>query len=180
MATTDNNLQVVNSMTQEMMDSLKNSEGKIPDLANQLIMTEDEDGVISSKGLEYVGYYYSSDGNVSVDIDLDKYDYFAFVRINTNSSTDVNLGLFPNTSFNVYTSGKPDPSEFNYCYLFWGRTFSTSIYITYNQNNDGYLRVYPSNYQLTFASSTSKPTTLTTYSNGTVTIANIILYRRKK
>lgn len=138
-----------------------------------------DDGVVSSKGLEYVGYY-SADGNVSVDIDLDKYDYFAYVRINTNSSTDVNLGIFPNTSFNVYTAGKPNSEVFNYCYLHWARTFSTSIYITYNQNNDGYLRVYPSNYQLTFASSQSKPTTLTTYSNGTVTIANIILYRRKK
>ena len=138
-----------------------------------------DNGVVSSKGLEYVGYY-SADGNVSVDIDLDKYDYFAFVRINTNSSTDVNLGIFPNTSFNVYTNDKSASSTFSYCYLFYAKSFSTSLYITYNQNNDGYVRVYPSDRGVTFASSTSKPTKLTTYSSGTVTIANIILYRRKK
>lgn len=42
MATTDNNLQVINSMTEEMLSSLKDSSGKIPSLANQLVMTDDE------------------------------------------------------------------------------------------------------------------------------------------
>ena len=43
MATNDVNLQVINSMTQEQMQSLKDSDGKIPSLANQLIMTDEED-----------------------------------------------------------------------------------------------------------------------------------------
>lgn len=47
MATTDNSLQVINSMTESQLDSLKDSNGKIPDLANQLIMTEDEASGIS-------------------------------------------------------------------------------------------------------------------------------------
>lgn len=49
MATTDNNLQVINSMTEEMMNSLKDSNGKIPSLANQLVMTDDE----NSSHLQY-------------------------------------------------------------------------------------------------------------------------------
>lgn len=47
MATTDNNLQVINSMTESQLDSLKDSNGKIPDLANQLIMTDDDTMYIS-------------------------------------------------------------------------------------------------------------------------------------
>ncbi len=43
MATNDVNLQVINSMSQAKMNSLKNSDGKIPELANQLIMTNEED-----------------------------------------------------------------------------------------------------------------------------------------
>lgn len=64
MATFNDYASGINSMSEEIMNSLKNSEGKIPDLANQLIMTNDEnsenyykagngivieDGVISSK-----------------------------------------------------------------------------------------------------------------------------------
>lgn len=47
MATNDVNLQVINSMTQEQMQSLKDSSGKIPSLANQLIMTDEEDTNLS-------------------------------------------------------------------------------------------------------------------------------------
>ena len=43
MATNDVNLQVINSMTKEQMQSLKDSSGKIPSLANQLIITDEED-----------------------------------------------------------------------------------------------------------------------------------------
>lgn len=39
----DSNFQVINSMSQAKMNSLKNSDGKIPELANQLIMTNEED-----------------------------------------------------------------------------------------------------------------------------------------
>ena len=45
MATTDTSLTVVNSMTESNLDSLKDSNGKVPSLANQLIMTPDDDGV---------------------------------------------------------------------------------------------------------------------------------------
>ena len=61
MATTDNSLQVINSMTQETMNSLKNSEGKIPDLANQLVMTDDEDSNFSCLKTEIIYDGYSSD-----------------------------------------------------------------------------------------------------------------------
>lgn len=41
----------INSMSQEIFNSLKDSSGKIPSLANQLVMTEDEDGVVSQNNL---------------------------------------------------------------------------------------------------------------------------------
>lgn len=48
MSTTDNNLQVINSMTEDQLTSLKNSEGKIPSLANQLIMTEGVEATVDN------------------------------------------------------------------------------------------------------------------------------------
>lgn len=38
----------VRQMSQSKFDSMKNSSGKIPDLANQIVMTNSENGVISS------------------------------------------------------------------------------------------------------------------------------------
>lgn len=43
-------LQFINSMTEERLASLKNSDGKIPELANQLIITDDDDGSGSGSG----------------------------------------------------------------------------------------------------------------------------------
>lgn len=54
MTTNDVNLQVINSMTQEQMQSLKDSSGKIPSLANQLIMTDEEDANLSQLRTEVV------------------------------------------------------------------------------------------------------------------------------
>jgi hypothetical protein len=63
MATQDNNLQVINSMTQEKMDSLKDSEGKIPELANQLIITDEEDENVSYLRTEVIYDMYDAKKN---------------------------------------------------------------------------------------------------------------------
>lgn len=54
MATNDVDLQVINSMTQDKMDSLKDADGKIPSLANQLIMTYEDDADSSQLRAEVV------------------------------------------------------------------------------------------------------------------------------
>ncbi len=43
MSSTDTNLTVVNSMTEAYMETLKNSSGKIPSMANQIIITDEEE-----------------------------------------------------------------------------------------------------------------------------------------
>ena len=63
MATNDVNLQVINSMTQDKMNSLKDANGKIPSLANQIIMTDEEDVNLSQFRTEVVYDMSSSDAN---------------------------------------------------------------------------------------------------------------------
>lgn len=65
MATNDVNLQVINSMTQDKMNSLKDANGKIPSLANQLIMTNEEDVNLSQMRIEVVYNKDSSDSNIN-------------------------------------------------------------------------------------------------------------------
>lgn len=89
MATNDVNLQVINSMTQDKMNSLKDADGKIPSLANQIIMTDEEDANSSCLRTEVI--YDRLDpnknlnkpdgimGNVNVVIDLSKYAYIEVV-----------------------------------------------------------------------------------------------------
>lgn len=48
MAKVDRDLTVINSMTEEQFKNQINSDGKAPALINQLVMTEDENDVISS------------------------------------------------------------------------------------------------------------------------------------
>jgi hypothetical protein len=118
MATNDVNLQVINSMTQEQMQSLKDSSGKIPSLANQLIMTDEEDMNLSQLKTEVVydgssldtnlnwGYdrLYPSLGTFSKD--LSKYDRllitvmcdsrrFTFFADIISSSVYTGGGVFP-------------------------------------------------------------------------------------
>lgn len=57
MATNDVNLQVINSMTEEQMNSLKDANGKIPSLVNQIIMTDDENSE----------NYYKAGNGISID-----------------------------------------------------------------------------------------------------------------
>lgn len=91
MTTTDTNLQIVNSMTQAKLNELKNSEGKIPSLANQLIMTNEDDVNVDCLRSEVIYDMTSSDSNLnwgypagiqgSVEIvkDLTKYQYIDIV-----------------------------------------------------------------------------------------------------
>ena len=85
MATNDFNLQVINSMTQAQMQSLKDSDGKIPSLANQLIITDEEDVNLSQFRAEVVydmssseptknwGYRSGIQGSSVITKDLTKY-----------------------------------------------------------------------------------------------------------
>lgn len=82
MATNDVNLQVINSMTQQKMNSLKNSEGKIPELANQIIMTDDEDVNLSqfrTKVLWTNPNPSSSFGAQTITLSSDDYDYLVLI-----------------------------------------------------------------------------------------------------
>ena len=65
MATNDVNLQVINSMTQAKMNSLKDADGKIPSLANQIIMTDEEDTSLSQFRTEPIYDMYSNDDNLN-------------------------------------------------------------------------------------------------------------------
>lgn len=65
MATNDVNLQVINSMTQDKMNSLKDADGKIPSLANQIIMTDEEDTSLSQFRIEPIYDMYSNDDNIN-------------------------------------------------------------------------------------------------------------------
>ena len=65
MATNDVNLQVINSMTPEKMNALKDANGKIPSLANQLIITDEEDVNLSQMRIEVVYNKDSSDSNIN-------------------------------------------------------------------------------------------------------------------
>lgn len=60
MSTTDNKLQVINSMTEDQLESLKNSEGKIPSLANQLIMTEGVEATLDNTVSLPIGSIFAS------------------------------------------------------------------------------------------------------------------------
>lgn len=62
---TDVNLQVINSMTQDKMNALKDANGKIPSLANQLIITDDEDVNLSCLRTEVVYDMSSSDSSIN-------------------------------------------------------------------------------------------------------------------
>ena len=81
MATNDVNLQVINSMTPEKMNALKGADGKIPSLANQLIITDEEDVNLSQLRTEIV------------------YDM-------TSSDTEKNWGYAGGITGNVIVSGK--------------------------------------------------------------------------
>lgn len=61
-------LQTINSMSQAKMNSLKNSDGKIPELANQIIMTDDEDVNFGYKLYAHNLYLISSNTRVWVTI----------------------------------------------------------------------------------------------------------------
>lgn len=130
---------------------------------------------VSSKGFEFVGSYSSSTINVSVDIDLDNYNYLAIIAVYATAET--NLGLFPNIPFTVtYASG--NISNFNYCYIDYHKCMSSAVYINHSSNTTF---VYPlKGDAITLCSSTSKPTSLTTYTTGISSGASIILYRSKK
>lgn len=58
MAQNDTSLQVINSMTEQKLDSLKNSEGKVPELANQLIMTYDDKSKVETNSLKITMRWY--------------------------------------------------------------------------------------------------------------------------
>lgn len=58
MAQNDTSLQIINSMTEQKLDSLKNSEGKVPELANQLIMTYDDKSKIETDSLKITMRWY--------------------------------------------------------------------------------------------------------------------------
>lgn len=63
MATMDNNLQVINSMTETMLSSLKDSSGKIPSLSNQLVMTEDDTSSASGSSIKLLWTNPKMDGS---------------------------------------------------------------------------------------------------------------------
>lgn len=58
MAQNDTSLQIINSMTEQKLDSLKNSEGKVPELANQLIMTYDDKSKVETDSLKITIRWY--------------------------------------------------------------------------------------------------------------------------
>lgn len=134
MATNDVNLQVINSMTQDKMNSLKDADGKIPSLANQIIATDEEDANFSCLRTEVI--YDRLDpnknlnkpdgimGNVNVVIDLSKYAYIEVVpeiynreSLNTGGWSGMyKLDLTtkkPNDSWNVagYSSAYADDAQ---------------------------------------------------------------------
>ena len=81
----------VRQMSQSKFNSMKNASGKIPDLANQIVMTNSEDTNISCLRTEVVydmtssdaninwGYTSGIQGNVEVIKDLTKYQYIDIV-----------------------------------------------------------------------------------------------------
>ena len=56
MSSTDTSLTIVNSMTESYLDSLKDSSGKIPSMANQLIMTDDTESGGGGGGMKLWRY----------------------------------------------------------------------------------------------------------------------------
>lgn len=105
MSTNDINLQVINSMTEEKLNSLKDSDGKVPSLANQLIMTDSEDGNLSCLRTEVVYDMTSSEKNLGhpngiipstpVVINANKYDelkvyYYSFAETVSNIGSTSN------------------------------------------------------------------------------------------
>ena len=89
----------VRQMSQSKFDSMKNASGKIPDLANQIVMTNSEDSNISCLRTEVVydmtssdasknwGYPNGIQGNVPVTKDLTKYQYNHHLQLYLLSNT---------------------------------------------------------------------------------------------
>lgn len=92
----------VRQMSQSKFESMKNASGKVPDLANQIVMTNSEDSSISCLRTDVVydmtssdaninwGYPNGIQGNVPVTKDLTKYQYLDFV-----------LTIYPTNSTNT-------------------------------------------------------------------------------
>lgn len=79
---TDVNLQIINSMTEEMLTSLKDSDGKIPSLANQLVMTDDEDVNLSQMRMSVLWTNPNSTSAFSaqtITLNSSDYDYLLFI-----------------------------------------------------------------------------------------------------
>lgn len=70
------NMQAINSMTQDKMNSLKDADGKIPSLANQIIMTDEEDANLGYKLYAHHLYLVSSNTRIWVTITTETEDVF--------------------------------------------------------------------------------------------------------
>lgn len=143
-----------------------------------------KDGVISSKGFEFVGNYSATTSMIAIDIDLNNYDYFMFSAMSLSSSSDVDMGLFFNqgltwTVKRSGSSGGDNTLSRAYVYLRWGLAMSSVNYIRYDGSKTV---VYSGDPSITgFSYTTGKPSRITLWSNGgTVAQSYITLYRRKK
>lgn len=88
----------VRQMSQSKFDSMKNASGKIPDLANQIVMTNSEDTNISCLRTEVVYDMTSSDASknwgypngigtgVTINKDFSKYDFLVCEYLSYNNS----------------------------------------------------------------------------------------------
>lgn len=110
----------INSMTEEIFNSLKDSDGKIPSLANQLVMTDDEN---SENCIELISSNNISNGG-TITADFSKYR-FLFVearRIDGIMGTFI-VSLTSTDDYGRYVGcfsrTKYDTSFSNYLNLYW-------------------------------------------------------------
>lgn len=137
MATTDSNLQVINSMTQTKLNELKNSEGKIPSLANQLIMTDEDDVNIDCLRSEVIYDKDSSDSAINwgktggilgtESVSGKDFSMYDTLIIHINFANDiVTTGVIDLTQITsktnqyknkILTGGETDSTDIYFCYV---------------------------------------------------------------
>lgn len=133
-----------------------------------------ENGMISSKGFEFVGNYSSTTSMLSIGIDLDNYNYLAFVAHGRGQES--NLGVFFNQGLTWTTKTPTGTLSQSHTYSTWAYSFSSVLFIRYDGS-----KTYVLTGDLTFSYATGKPANLTVWGDvGNAEQSYITLYRSKK
>ena len=117
---TDVNLQIINSMTQEQMQSLKDSNGKIPSLANQLVMTEDDTNSASGSSIKLLWTNPKMDGSAfnsqTITLTSSDYDFLVVKSSKWESNGGTYFWSIISSGANVYslaeTSGQSNDTRY--------------------------------------------------------------------